>query len=422
MFNHDHDHARQRAVGTGRRTPAHGPSSSPALAQLIFLQAAAGNRAVAEMIAAREDASAGNRAVGLFVARSNGGLPPPPRTGADVLRDLRKVGAEINTVREAARDLVRPGLGREPRSTEELLDELGRIAAREGEDSAAAELGEELRGLIERRDGLLAEDRALRGVGGPTEFSTPPEKTEASPKSTSAAPPKKAEGSAAPKAMAKAEEPAAKAAAEAGVTAAKKEGAVTKAILKAGAKTGARIAVGLGRVALALLMPGPEDAIVMMGQFAGSYQEAWEAIEQRYARDGIAFGIATGMMGLEWPWVTANLWRRFPTAGLEEQILGAVGKAEKSFNDGLRRGHSYGAGHPRQMKSEYLGQAFAILADAGYNTDEEGLFTIETVSRMAGVLMPVADDFLRQAAERKAAREQKAAKENAREARAGNRV
>jgi hypothetical protein len=406
----DHDHARQRAIGGGRRTPAHDPSDSPERAQLIFLQAAVGNRAVA-----------------LFVARSNGDPPGPPmrppRTEAQVLRDLRRVGAEINARRSVAADLVEARTGHRPERVEDLVAELGRIAEREGEDSAAARLHRELGRLVRRRDGLLAEGRALRGGSAPAEFKAPEKKTtEASSTSKSTAPHKTAEGSTASKATATADKPATKAAAEAGVipTRTKGGGTATKAI-EAEAKAGARGA-RLGRFGLAMLLPGPEDAILLMAQFAGSYEEAWEAIEQRNARDGIAFGIAAGMMGLDWPWVTENLWRRFVMAGLEEQILGAVGKAEASFNDGLRRGHRYGAGHPQRMKSEYLREAFALLADKGYKTTEEGLFTLDTVARVASVFMPVADDFLRQAAERKEAREQKVVKEAAKEARAGNRV
>jgi hypothetical protein len=373
-------------------------------------------------------AAVGNRAVALVVARSNGDGPGrpvrPPRTGAQVLRDLRRVGALINERRGIAADIVERATGRRPATVEEILAELGQIAGEQGADSPAGRMHRELGRLVDRRNRLLEEDRALRAASAPAEFKTPPEKaTEASSKSQSTGPDphKKVEGSTASKATATADKPAAKAAAEAGMIPVRKEGAAATKAIEAEAKAGARGA-RLGRFGLALLLPGPEDAILLMAQFAGSYEEAWEAIEQRNARDGIAFGIAAGMLGLDWPWVTENLWRRFAMAGLEEQILGAVGKAEAAFNDGLRRGHRYGAGHPQRMKSEYLREAFALLADKGYETTEQGLFTIDTVARVAAVFMPLADDFLRQAAERKEAREQKVVKEAAKEARAGNRV
>ncbi|HEU4679116.1 MAG TPA: hypothetical protein VFS35_06320, partial [Terrimicrobiaceae bacterium] len=162
--------------------------------------------------------------------------------------------------------------------------------------------------------------------------------------------------------------------------------------------------------------PGPEDAIMLMADFAGSYQEAWAIIEERNTRAGIAMGIAAGMMGLDWGWVQQNVWRRFATRDVATQVIAAVGKAERSYNDGLVRGHKYGAGHPQRMKNRILGEVFTILAQRGYQTDEEGLFKIETVASVAALLMPLADDFLRQAAERKQAREQREAAQNRKEA------
>ncbi len=179
-----------------------------------------------------------------------------------------------------------------------------------------------------------------------------------------------------------------------------------EAVIKTEAKLGTRLLKGAGRF-LAELVPGPEDAIMLMYDFAGSYKEAWEIIEQRNTRRGIVMGIAAGMMGLDWGWVQQNLWRRFATPDVATQVIAAVGKAERSYNDGLVRGHKYGAGHGLRAKKRILGEAFSVLAEEGYTTDEAGLFSIDTVARVARVLMPLADDFLRQAAERKEAREQR---------------
>ncbi|HMQ56254.1 MAG TPA: hypothetical protein PKD98_29510 [Anaerolineae bacterium] len=192
------------------------------------------------------------------------------------------------------------------------------------------------------------------------------------------------------------------------------EGATAKALvkaeetaIKAEAKLGSRLAAGAGRFGLSLLLPGPEDAIILMAQFAGSYEEAWDIIEQRNTRRGVAMGIAAGMIGLDWSWVHQNVWRRFATPDVATLVVAAVGLAERSYNDGLVRGHKYGAGHPQRMKNRILAEAFTILAQEGYQTDEEGLFTLDTVARLARVLMPIADDFLRQATERKQAREKR---------------
>jgi len=146
---------------------------------------------------------------------------------------------------------------------------------------------------------------------------------------------------------------------------------------------------------------------MLMADFAGSYQEAWEIIEQRNTRSGIAMGIAAGMMGLGWDWVQQNVWRRFVTRDVATQVVGAVGKAERSYNDGLVRGYKYGAGHPQGMKNRILGEAFSVLFQDGYRTDEEGLFSLDMVARVAAVLTPLADDFLQQAAKRREIREKR---------------
>jgi hypothetical protein len=190
---------------------------------------------------------------------------------------------------------------------------------------------------------------------------------------------------------------------------------VEQGAIKAETKLASRLARGAGRFGLGALLPGPQDAIMLMADFAGSYQEAWDIIEQRNTHRGIAMGIAAGMMGLDWGWVQGNLWRRFATPDVATQVIAAVGKAERSYNDGLVRGHKYGAGHPGRMKNQILEEAFTILAQEGYMTDEEGLFTIDTVARVARVLMPLADDFLRQAAERREAREKREAEQRLRE-------
>jgi hypothetical protein len=213
---------------------------------------------------------------------------------------------------------------------------------------------------------------------------------------------------------------------KAGGPIAKAEGKLVEAAAKAEGKLGSRLAKGAGRMGLSMLMPGPEDAIMLMVDFAGSYTEAHDTIRQNYTRQGVAMGIAAGMMGLDWAWVQENLWRRFATRDVATQVIAAVGLAERSYNDGLGRGHKYGAGHPQRMRSELLAEAFALLAQEGYATDEEGLFTLETVARVARVLMPIADDFLRQAAERREARQRREAEEARKEAKAwgamGNKV
>jgi hypothetical protein len=267
-----------------------------------------------------------------------------------------------------------------------ILDALDRLRQTQGAESDARR-ARQLSNQIER---LGARHRELEAAGraAPQMFQAPGKATKSAVETTDTA------KGAATKALVKAEETA----------------------IKAETKLGSRLATGAGRLGLSMLLPGPEDAIMLMADFAGSYQEAWEIIEQRNTRSGIAMGIAAGMMGLDWEWVQQNVWRRFVTRDVATQVVGAVGKAERSYNDGLVRGYKYGAGHPHRMKNRILREAFTILAQEGYRTDEEGLFTLDTVARVAAVLTPLADDFLRQAAERRQAREKREEEQRRKEA------
>jgi hypothetical protein len=168
-----------------------------------------------------------------------------------------------------------------------------------------------------------------------------------------------------------------------------------------------RIGAKVGSIVEGLL-PTPLDALMLEAQFAGSYEDAWEAIETRNTRNGITVGITAGIMGLDSGWVTANVWRRIAARDVETEILGAVGKAERAFNDGLVRGHRYGFGHPPRLKKKILARAYWALAQRGIEVREEDRNTFDTLTLLAGVLTPIVDDFLARVASRRKAREAEA--------------
>jgi hypothetical protein len=349
---------------------------------------------------------------------------------------LKEAESVANDLLEEVRGGRALGSGRRNRDIRRLRQKLRDLATRSPTSAAdpVAEKAAELLGEIETRENELREleiarDRA-RGAAKTEERAkkrTREAQYAAADAEETAA--KKAEHAAGKsgEAATKAEKSAAKTTVKAETAAAKTtirgEGAAATALvkaeetaIKAEAKIGYRVAAGAGRLGLSLLLPGPEDAIILLALYGGSYEEAWDIIEQRNTRSGIAMGIAAGMMGLDWEWVHKNLWRRFATRDVATEVIGAVGKAERSYNDGLVRGHKYGAGHPLRTKKRILAEAFTTLAQEGYETDEEGLFTIDTVARVAGVLMPIADDFLRQAAEHKQAREKREEEQRRKEA------
>jgi len=60
--------------------------------------------------------------------------------------------------------------------------------------------------------------------------------------------------------------------------------------------------------------------------------------------------------------------------------------------------------HRRHSASRAPRPVGTRLAEAGYETDEKHLFSLDTVARLTRVLLPTVDDVLRQAAERRARR------------------
>jgi hypothetical protein len=164
----------------GRRAPPEGSSA--------VIEADAVPRRVLAL-----QASAGNRAVAGVLARSNGDPPPPPppRPSAEIAAELAEVGAEINAARLAARDHLgqgelvrgqktpppRPGTSAPPLATAEELHAqlLGRAA---GGDAVAGRLAADLGALIERRNGLVEESsRALEAEAEAEAASKTPYKT-----------------------------------------------------------------------------------------------------------------------------------------------------------------------------------------------------------------------------------------------------
>ncbi|MEO8689601.1 MAG: hypothetical protein ABI611_15485, partial [Solirubrobacteraceae bacterium] len=112
------------------------------------------------------------------------------------------------------------------------------------------------------------------------------------------------------------------------------EGGV-KACVRAGEKLGVRALNGIGRFLLEVGIPGPEDAIMMMVDFAGSYSEAWKAMEQRGLQRGFAGGFAAQLLGLGPDWVRETLAYRYASPSMATNIVGGRGKEERTSNEGL---------------------------------------------------------------------------------------
>jgi hypothetical protein len=348
--------------------------------------------------------TAGNRAVTRLLQRSNGHPPNDwwERVAASLERRMEQVEQEIADVERIAEDHLGgrwvPG---DPVREQTMIKALEELAQRG--DTTAAGLLSQLRRLHRRHRRLFEHwDRArarLRarvpggggqggapgGGGGQSQFDKDVKAGEkAAVKEAEKTVVKEAEKTVvkeAEKTVVKTAEKTAvktaEAAAERAVgTLAKAEGRLARTIYK------------IGAIAEALL-PGPLDALMLMVDYAGAWADAKEEAQRRSFHYGFELGLAAGLIGLQKPWVHANLRRRFADKDAISELIGVTGLRELETNKGLDLGVAVGAAFPAKERGELLEAGFGELAKDGARiADRREIFTIETVARLSRVLRP----------------------------------
>jgi hypothetical protein len=178
------------------------------------------------------------------------------------------------------------------------------------------------------------------------------------------------------------------------------EEALVESGAKAGERLGMRALKGFGRFLLEVGIPGPDDAIMMLGDFAGSYAEAWKAMEKRGLHRGFAAGFAAQLLSFDPDWVRAKLAYRYANPSMATNLVGGRGKEERKFNEGLARGYFYGQRHSAQQVATVRERAFAALARSGRSIGTSSGFDVDDVWRLASVLMPTANAVIAEAERR----------------------
>ena len=363
-------------IGLVRHPPeSAAPTGVPAA--VLDLPSSAGNRAVAGPVTSAVSSSP------LKLARAPG----------DPLGDeIKAAEQELEAEKEVAEDFLEelgwawpkgPGEGRigGRRTVGQLVDRLRRIAREGGEKAQeAGRIADELQasrrkiGDLHRRRGTTGAPAKKAEYAG-AEFETGVEAEHAAGKSgtatKSAAKTTGTATGAGTKTFVKAEETA----------------------IKAEMKLGSRLATGAGRFGLSLLLPGPEDAILLMVQFAGSYAEALEAIRDRNTRTGFATGLSGLLLGRSQRALRGHFVRRSPARDLETRMLGAVGIAEKAHSTGLDAGFKYGELLSDDAKDALREIGFSALRVAGNLPERQQLFAEEGVRRLGVVLEPTVDQI-----------------------------
>lgn len=112
-------------------------------------------------------------------------------------------------------------------------------------------------------------------------------------------------------------------------------------------KVSGRTASTLGKIGSAagwvadFLMPGPQDAIMLMVQFAMTYAEAQEAARAEGMRTGFGHGLAAGLLRLSRSWIRDNLAPKVISRSVASEVAATTGYREKGVVQGLVAGISF---------------------------------------------------------------------------------
>lgn len=112
-------------------------------------------------------------------------------------------------------------------------------------------------------------------------------------------------------------------------------------------KVSGRTASALGKIGSAagwvadFLMPGPQDAIMLMVQFAMTYAEAQDAARADGMRSGFGQGLCAGLLRLSRGWIRDNLAPRVISRSVASEVAATTGYREKGFVQGLVAGISF---------------------------------------------------------------------------------
>ncbi len=112
-------------------------------------------------------------------------------------------------------------------------------------------------------------------------------------------------------------------------------------------KVSGRTASALGKIGSAagwvadFLMPGPQDAIMLMVQFAMTYAEAQDAARAEGMRTGFGHGLCAGLLRLSRGWIRDNLAPKVISRSVASEVAATTGYREKGVVQGLVAGISF---------------------------------------------------------------------------------
>jgi len=113
------------------------------------------------------------------------------------------------------------------------------------------------------------------------------------------------------------------------------------------------------------LMPGPQDALMLMVQFAMTYAEAQEAARARGMRSGFGQGLTAGLLRLSRGWVRDNLAPKTVGRTTASGVAGTTGYWEKGFVQGLAAGIGFAEQLAADQRKALLNEAVRLMRAKG---------------------------------------------------------
>lgn len=149
------------------------------------------------------------------------------------------------------------------------------------------------------------------------------------------------------------------------------------------------------------LMPGPQDAIMLMVQFAMTYAEAQEAARAEGMRTGFGHGLAAGLLRLKRGWIRENLAPKVIGRSVASEVAATTGYREKGVVQGLVAGISFAERLNADQRKALLKEARRAMRAKGDDVSltarwERG-YTANDIIDLSVALAPRIDEILEEA-------------------------
>lgn len=172
-------------------------------------------------------------------------------------------------------------------------------------------------------------------------------------------------------------------------------------------KVQGRTASALGKIGSAagwvadFLMPGPQDAIMLMVQFAMTYAEAQEAARAEGMRTGFGHGLSAGLLRLKRGWIRDNLAPKVISRSVASEVAATTGYREKGVVQGLVAGISFAERLNADQRKALLKEATRAMRAKGDDLTltarwERG-YTADDIIDISVALAPRIDEILEEA-------------------------